>query len=387
MLLGVVALTASMPPGRAAGAATPPHSPSAPASAAASAASIQPSPSPSPLRRVTAARADAAIDAFDRSFYVVRDGRGFFRTTTASRTRFAAFWRTAEMIEMVEDAAERSGAGSYRRMVSELARGVSYRWGARWTGRRYNDDIMWMVLAFERAYRLTGDTRLRDLARRNFDAAYARGWSADFGGGLWWTTDRAEKNACVNAPAAIAALRLSQSLHEPSYLRKATRIFAWTRTHLYDEGTGAVYDHVYRGEDGSAAVDRATYTYNQGTFAGAARLLSRATGDPKSWDDARGALGYARDHLGAGGLLPDEGAGGDGGGFKGILARYAGDYLRHDTTREYEGWMAGNGEAAWSHRDGRGLMDQDWGRQTRGGELHAFDASSAVVLLQQLRGR
>ena len=50
-----------------------------------------------------------------------------------------------------------------------------------------------------------------------------------FGGGLWWTTDRTEKNACVNAPAAIAAVRLAGALHQPAYLAKAKRLYAWLR--------------------------------------------------------------------------------------------------------------------------------------------------------------
>jgi predicted alpha-1,6-mannanase (GH76 family) len=374
-MLGVAAIVLTMTAGRVADAASPPAPTATPAA----------QPAVPAARSVTPARADAAIDAFDRAFYVERGGRGYFLTTTASRDRYAVFWRTAEMIEMVEDAAERSSDGAYRHMVTELTRGVAQRFGGTWTGRRYNDDVMWMVLAFERASRITGDTRLRDVARRNFDATFARGWSGDFGGGLWWTTDRHEKNACVNAPAAIAALRLAESTHQDAYLRKAERLYAWVRTNLYDEGSGAVYDHVWH-DGGHVSVDRATYTYNQGTFAGAARLLSQATGDPRYWDDARDALAYARDRMGSGGLLPGEG-GGDGGGFKGILARYAGDYLRHDTTRAYEDWMALNGDAAWSCRDPRGLMGQDWSRRTDGGELRAFDASSAVALLQQLRGR
>ena len=337
-------------------------------------------------RGVTAARADAALDAFNRAFYLEQDGRGYFRSATGART-YAGFWRSAEMIELVEDAADRSGSSVYDQMVAELVQGVSHRFGGVWTRhRRYNDDVMWMVLAFERASRLTGDARLRDIARRNFDAVYARGWSSDFGGGLWWTTDRNEKNTCINAPAAIAAFRLSRALRDSSYLRKAVRLYAWTRAHLYDESTGAVYDHVTR-DGGQTVVDRATYTYNQGTFAGAAGLLSRATGDAVYRRQAHDAMGYARDDLTADGVLIGEGDRGDGGGFKGVFMRYAGDYLRHDPTRTFEDWLALNADAAWSHRDARGLMGQDWTRGTTSGELHAFDASSAVVLQQQLRGR
>jgi predicted alpha-1,6-mannanase (GH76 family) len=406
-LLGVSALAACLLTGGAAlgetpaGAApsSPPASPApaeqAPASQGQAVASAEPSPavtaSAQPFtaaasREVTAARADAAMNAFDRAFYLEQDGRGYFRRATGSST-YASFWRSAEMIELVEDAADRSGSSVYDRMVVELARGVTHRFGGVWTRhRRYNDDVMWMVLAFERASRITGDARFRHIAKLNFDTVFARGWSGDFGGGLWWTTDRREKNTCVNAPAAIAAVRLSRALHDGSYLRKAVRLYTWTRTHLYDDATGAVYDHVTR-DAGQTVVDRSTYTYNQGTFAGAAGLLSRATGDAAYGREAHDAMGYARDALTTDGVLTGEGDGGDGGGFKGIFARYAGDYLRHDPSREYEDWLGVNADAAWSHRDSRGLMGQDWTRQTTDGELHAFDASSAVVLLPQLRGR
>jgi predicted alpha-1,6-mannanase (GH76 family) len=401
-LLGVAALAAWLLTGGAALGQTPDPAPSSspaaaspaesPASPAPASASASPAPavpalsSPVASRGVTAAQADAAINAFDRAFYLEQGGRGFFRKATGAGD-YATFWRTAEMIELVEDAADRSGSPTYDHMVAELVRGVSHRFGGTWTRhRRYNDDVMWMVLAFERASRITGDSRLRDVARRNFDAVFARAWSSDFGGGLWWTTDRREKNICVNAPAAIAAVRLSRALHDGSYLRKAARLYAWTRAHLYDEATGAVYDHVTQ-DEGATAVDRSTYTYNQGTFAGAAGLLFRATGDGSYAREAHDAVGYARDGMTTGGVLTGEGDGGDGGGFKGIFARYAGDYLRHDPQRTFDDWLALNAGAAWSHRDARGLMGQDWTRRTTGGELHAFDASSAVVLLQQLRGR
>ena len=279
-----------------------------------------------------------------------------------------------------------SGNPVYARMVGELVRGVSLRWGGNWTvSRRYNDDVMWMVLAFARASTITGDGHLRDVAKRNFDAVFARAWSSDFGGGLWWTTDRTEKNACVNAPAAIAAVRLARALHKSAYLAKAKRLYAWLRRNLYDGQTGAVYDHVFR-DDGQTVVDRATYTYNQGTFTGAGSELYRATHDDAYLDDAGHAMEFTHTDLTAAGVLRGE-RGGDGGGFKGVFARYAGDYLRHDPARTYEDWLAQNAEAAWSHRNVRGLMGQDWAAPVSKGELRAFDASSAVVLLEQLRGR
>ena len=389
VLLGATALAACLLTGGTAAAGTPAASapsPAAAVSASAGAAAASPaSSSPAASFEVTAARADAAVDAFDRAFYREQGGLGYFRKAIGT-SKPANFWRLAEMIEMVEDAADRSGSPVYARMVTELARGVSHRFGGVWTRRRrYNDDVMWMVLAFERGSRITGDMRLRDIARRNFDAVFARGWSGDFGGGLWWTTDRREKNTCINAPAAIAAVRLSRALHDDSYLRKAVRLYAWTRSHLYSGATGAVYDHVSR-DGGETVVDRSTYTYNQGTFAGAAGLLSRVVGGGTYARQARDAIRYARDDLTTDGVLVDEGDGGDGGGFKGVFTRYAGDYLRHDPTRTFDDWLALNAGVAWSHRDARGLIGQDWTRRATNGRVHAFDASSAVVLLEQLRG-
>ena len=364
----------SVSPAGAPGSATPAATPAAQAPLAAS----RP-------RGVTAAQATTSLDSFDRVFYVVQSDRGYFRRSAGSST-YAPFWRTAEMIEMVEDAAQLSGSSTYRRMVGQLTRGVTHRFGTCWTRNRiYNDDVMWMVLAFERASSITGSTSLRTIARSNFDATYARGWSGAFGGGIWWTTDKDEKNACVNAPAALAALGLSQSLHQKSYLTKAEQLFGWVRSHLYNAGTGAVYDHL-SSSGGQTAVDRDTYTYNQGTFAGAARRLSSATGDGSYQSEAHDALEYAKDQMTTpDGILRAEGDGGDGGGFKGVLVRYAGDYDRHDSTHEYHDWLSHNGDVAWSDRDDQGLIGEDWTRQTDATGMAAFDASSAVVLLQQLR--
>ena len=225
---------------------------------------------------------------------------------------------------------------------------------------------MWMVLAFVRASAITGDERLRDVAKRNFDAVFARAWSADLGGGLWWTSDRNEKNTCVNAPAAIAAVRLSRALGDPGYLAKAKRLYAWVRRRLYDSSDRAIYDHVFKDGGGQAVVDRATYTYNQGTFTGAGGELYRATHDAAYLGDAGRAMAFTRSDLSEDGVLQGEG-GGDGGGFKGVFARYAGDYLRHDPTRAYEGWLAQNADAAWSHRNARDLMGQDWAGARAGG--------------------
>ncbi len=361
--------------GRTQPAARPPVAPATPVAAA--------TPAPSPLV-FSAAQADLAFSSFNRAFYVERGGSAHFRDTTQGGR--PSFWHSAEMIEMVEDAYQSSGDPQDKAMVIALHRGFVARFGADWTGDIFNDDVMWMVIASLRAYEITGDVAYRDVARRNFDAVYARAWSNDLGGGLWWTTDRREKNVCVNAPAAIAAVMLSQALREPAYLTKAQGLYGWVRDHLYDPSTGAVYDHAYNNvvnpRDSRIAADPSTFTYNQGTFIGAADLLWGATGARLYYEDGLRALAFTRRGLTSGDVLKSEGDDDDGGGFKGIFARWAVRFTRDTGITAYDAWFKRNADVAWENRNARGTSGQDWSMPTGERTLSAFDSSSAVVMME-----
>lgn len=345
-----------------------------------------------PPGRPGGGEAAAAFAAFNDAFYVEAAGRGFYRVRGASR-RPVSFWQSAELIELAEDAAGASGDGAHVELVRALFRGVLLRYGRDWVrARTYNDDVMWMVLAAIRAYGLTGEAGFRELARANFERTYARAWSDDLGGGLWWTTARCEKNACVNGPAAVAAYLLAEALGDPSYLAVARRTYAWLRERLFEEATGRVNDRITVAADrsGEGIVNRGASTYNQGTLIGAADLLHRMTGEEAYRDDALRGLIFTRRELAPGGILRGEGDGGDGGGFKGIFARYAVPFVRRHRLTEYDAWLRRNAAAAWSRRDSRGLVPQDWAAEAssaaagsaRRSPPAAWDASSAVVLLQ-----
>jgi len=368
-----------------------------------------------PTEAPGAADAAAAFHAFNDAFYAEAAGFGLHKLDRTSR-RLTSFWTSAELIEMVEDRAEGAGDAAARRMVNALLRGFILRYGRVWTRHnRFNDDLMWAVIAALRAHRLTGDPRYRDIAQENFDLTFARAWSGEIGGGLWWTTACREKNACVNAPAAIAASLLYEALHDRAYLATSQRLYEWVREYLYEAAIGRVNDHVLRaagGRDagpagglGAGAVDRRAFTYNQGTFIGAADLLHRITGEPAYREEALRALAFAKREMAPGGVLRSEGERGDGGGFKGIFARYAVPFARRCGIAGYEAWFRQNAHAAWDRRDERGLMGQDWAAAGGGGRKGggptacrpapgrgqassrgpaAWDASSAVVLLLAL---
>ena len=287
-------------------------------------ASIVPAPSaPATTHPHTraATRARAALSAFDRAFYVASGLQAHHANSTAGAR--AVFWRQAELIEMEEDAYQDTGDPACKKKIVALLRGVVSLHGRNWAKRTWNDDNMWMVIASIRAYELTGDTAYRTMAQRSFDATYARSWSKDFGGGLWWTTARTQKNVTTNAPGAIAACKLATALHDPSYLTKAKRLFGWVRKTLYDAKSGAVWDSISPAKGGTGVVvDRAGLTYNQGSFIGAADLLYQATRERTYSENALRTLGYTRANLTNNGILQSENSGhlGSFGGFKGSSA-------------------------------------------------------------------
>ena len=176
----------------------------------------------------TAADADAVLAAHTRAFYVVKDDSAWHKETTVGGK--ASFWMRAEQMEMVLDAYERTTNPGHLVMFQNLFNGFVADYGTNWMQNPFNDDIIWMVIACARGSLLTGNAQFGNTAKANFDACYARAWSADLGGGLWWKTDQQSKNACVNGPAAIAAVLLSRAVKDPGYLSKPARPLAWERS-------------------------------------------------------------------------------------------------------------------------------------------------------------
>ena len=271
------------------------------------------------------------------------------------------------------DAYERTANPQQLDMFAKLFRGFVADQGATWMHNEYNDDVMWMVIACARGYLLSGRPEYRDAAKANFDLGFARASSADLGGGLWWRTDNQTKNACVNGPATIAAVLLSRACAEPAYLVKATALYDWERKTLFNPKTGRVSDNINR--NGRRA--DAAFTYNEGTFVGAADLLDHP-------DDARLAATYTMNTLSRKGLLPQFGENDDSGGFNGVAVRWIARFMyERRLEAELEPWLQKNAEAAWqARRAPDNLAWCRWPTPTPEGPRNSFGCSSAVVLLQ-----
>lgn len=314
--------------------------------------------------------ADAMFAGYTKAFYFTEGTNGFFRATTAGGKTW--FWERAEQMEMLLDIYERTTNTACLTLFSNVFNGFVTDHSADWSRNDFNDDIMWMVIACARGYQHTGNETYRIVAKANFDLCYERASSTNLGGGLWWKTDNRSKNACVNGPGAIAAYLLYQISGDAAYRAKAEQLYQWERTTLFDPETGTVYDHLNR----RGRLDRRTFSYNQGTFIGAANLLGHT-------NDARLAADYLVNTMGRDGLLPHYGENGDGGGFNGIAVRWLARYMKHRGMEErYLGWMQRNAEAAWRvRREPDNLSWADWTKQTPATELHSWACSSAVVLL------
>ena len=194
------------------------------------------------------------------------------------------------------------------------------------------DDMEWIILAQIRMFGCTHDTKYIAKARQMYDDWVWPTWGpedeAPWYGGITWKTDVSKsKNACSNGPAALIAARLyrfyadagfSSGKVREAYLNEAVKIYMWEKRHLFDTKTGAVYDHM----NGKGEIQKDwIFTYNIGTFLGAAHELYKITGDRQYLEDAVLASDYVINHLSKGGVLSDA-TSGDGGLFHGIFFRY-----------------------------------------------------------------
>ncbi|MBP5320534.1 MAG: hypothetical protein J6334_06065 [Kiritimatiellae bacterium] len=290
------------------------------------------------------------------------------------------FWLTAQVWDCVMDAAERFKAAADKEKVTALFDAFLSR-HRYWLRNPYNDDICWWTIACTRAYRITRDTRFLQRAKRIFDALSTRECDDQIGGGFWWRSDEHKsKNACVNGPAIITAMELADLTGEKRYVGQSATLYAWLRKNLFDAASGKVSDNIGR----TGRVAPMAFTYNQGTFIGAALRLHRASGTPSYLEDARAAARFLCTQLSPRGILRREGQG-DGGAFKGIAVRYLAELARLPEGGETARFLERNAETAWENRRiSDDLIGPDWSRPaSEWMPIECQTAASAVVLLIQ----
>ena len=247
------------------------------------------------------------------------------------------YWPQAHAMDVIVDAYMRSGKKEYLDLYPLWWEGApKFNFSGRREDRWWNvfvDDMEWIVLAQIRMWESTGDVTYIKKARQMYDQWIWSTWGPEdegpWYGGITWKTDVSKsKNACSNGPAALIAARLYNFYDQAGlqggkskeeYLNEAKKIYHWMRKVLFDSRRGAVADNI----NGRGEINRRwIFTYNQGTFLGAAHELYKITGDKQYLDDAVLAANYVIERMSNNKGVLEDAAGGDGGLFHGIFFRY-----------------------------------------------------------------
>jgi predicted alpha-1,6-mannanase (GH76 family) len=298
----------------------------------------------------TTSDVNTTFGAFNSAFYYQNGTNGEFANDQFGGETY--FWGQAEEIECVIDAYEWNSNSATANMITNLLNGFIYTNGTAWTARDgYNDDVMWAIMAFARGGMDTRMTNYCNLAKANFDACFARAWSTNLGGGLYWLyPGNASKNACVNGPGSIAASLMYRIYGTANYWMDASNIYTWERAVLFNSNSGAIYDNI--GTNG--VISTWSSTYNQGTFLGAANFLGFT-------NDAALSANFTMMNLTTAGVLPQYGIAGNNSGFNAIYLRWLVRFMNDNNLQSiYEPWLQLNANAAWNSRRRDNLSWCQW---------------------------
>ena len=259
--------------------------------------------------------ANKSSNALITSFW--NNGGQYFNTDNSGNTTFQ-YWPNAHGLDVLIDAYLRTNDNSYKSYFDKWYVGVKSKNGNSWKN-EYYDDMEWNALALLRAYKATNDTKYKD-ASLELWGYIKEGWNDNAGGGITWKKGMEySKNACSNGPAAILAARLYQEFGNEDDKEWAFKIYNWQKSTLVNLNTGAVWDNI-NSNSGEIKKDW-VFTYNQGTYIGAAVELHKITNEKSYLIDASLAADYTLSSLVENSVLKSEGTG-DGGLFKGIFIRY-----------------------------------------------------------------
>jgi predicted alpha-1,6-mannanase (GH76 family) len=331
------------------------------------------------------AAADSSSRALIRSFW---DETGRYFLTDNHGNKTFQYWPQAHALDVLVDAYERSGSAFYEAYFGLWFDGVKKKNGNRWYN-NYFDDMEWIALALLRAYNATGEAKYKAAALELW-GYIQEGWNDYAAGGIAWERDNHlwSKNACSNGPACILAARLYRETGDEAFRSWALNIYKWEKSALFNRITGAVYDNINgrTGEKNTAWI----FTYNQGTFIGAAVELHKITGEAAYLSDAVLAADYTTTTLVDNALLKDEGSG-DGGLFKGIFVRYFTELIRHEPLDEairvrYAEFLRHNAETLWTKGADMEnvLFGSSWSAKPKAAETGLTEQISGCMLIEAM---
>jgi predicted alpha-1,6-mannanase (GH76 family) len=327
----------------------------------------------------TTADATIAYTAFNKYFYN-SSAKLYYNTTR--QDGLAAIWTQAIYWDMAMNVYERTKDPVQLTRVNDIYQGGfnqydGYNWDNTTTWFIY-DDMMWWVIALARANQITGKPEYLQKAISGFNRVW-KGSYDSVNGGMFWDFKHSGKNACINYPTVIAAMRLYKITGDASYLDKAKSVYGWAKANLFDASNGRVADH----KIGNNPPGYEDYTYNQGTAIGAAVMLYKETKDVAYLNDAKLAADYTKNKMSTNSILPAEGDFNEQGVLKAIFAQYIMQLINDGGQNQYLDWVQTNINTGWKNRDTeRNLTFRNYSIHCPTGDIQSYEASSIVTFMQ-----
>jgi len=332
-----------------------------------------------PPKNFTTADATTAYTAFNKYFY---NSSAKLYYSSTSKDSLGAIWTQAVYWDLAMDVYQRTNDPAQLTMITDIYTGAvnqydNYNWNNSTTWFIY-DDMMWWVTALARANQLTGNTAYLQHSVDGFNHVWAGSYDP-VNGGMFWDFQHSGKNACINYPTVIAAVRLYQITKDTTYLSKAKSIYAWSKANLFNATNGEIADH----KIGNGAPGYQDYTYNQGSAIGAAVMLYKVTNDTSYIADAKMAADYTKNNMCINGILPAEGNFNEQGVLKSIFAQYIMMLVNDGGQKQYLTWIQQNANTGWQNRDKtRNLTYRDYSVPCPSGFIQSYEGSSVVTLMQ-----
>ncbi len=229
----------------------------------------------------------------------------------------------------------------------------------------FYDDEGWWALAWIAAYDVTKNQQYLATAMSIF-SDMTGGWDTTCGGGIWWSKDRAYKNAIANelflSVAAHLANRTAGS-DRAGYLSWANQEWTWFR------GSGLINSQnlINDGLNTPACTNngQTVWTYNQGVVLGGLVELNQAQPAPALLATAntiaRSAISHMTDSRGVLHDPNEPNLGTDGPQFKGVFLRNLMALTAVSPLQQYADFSLTNAESIWyTSRNANNAFGQVW---------------------------
>ena len=224
--------------------------------------------------------AEKSSSDFVKGFW--NSGAKHFNNSLTGKVNQYDYWPEAHAIDVIIDAYIRSKDNKYKQIIYDFYEGVKRKNGNKFKNSFY-DDMAWHGLAHLRAFEATNDSRYEESARDLWKWILG-GWDYNGGGIKWNDEPGSTPGVPSTGPATIIGVRrwvkygdteITDGLNNLAWAKK---MYEWMREARHDPATGGVYDD-FNNKSGA-------WTYNTGTFLGAAMELYDVTKEQRYMDDA-----------------------------------------------------------------------------------------------------